>query len=220
MFGDGSLTFREWATKEPHPLAVVHDAVLEFLRGRKDAVLYGAQAVNAYVTEARMTEDVDIASPRAAELADELRTFLRERFHMTLRVRNVKGGAEYRIDQVRKPKDRHLVDVRPVAALPPTRRVRKVLVAAPPEVIAGKVIRMVERRKSPKAYQDQADLYRLLLAFPELKTEEGPAADRLRGAGANEEVMSAWKELVAQDIQPEDEDAKFEAFRQPPAKPF
>ena len=53
MFGDGPLTFREWATREPHPLAVIHDAVLEFLRGRKDAVLYGAQAVNAYVDRVR-----------------------------------------------------------------------------------------------------------------------------------------------------------------------
>src|SRR5215831_1469772 len=64
MFGDGSLTFREFAMREPLPLATIHDAVLDFLRGRDDAVLYGAQAVNAYVDEPRMTQDVDIASPR------------------------------------------------------------------------------------------------------------------------------------------------------------
>ena len=39
MFGDGSLTFREFAMREPLPLATIHDAVLEFLRGRTDAVL-------------------------------------------------------------------------------------------------------------------------------------------------------------------------------------
>ena len=55
MFGDGALTFREFATREPLPLATIHDAVLDFLRGRDDAVLYGAQAVNAYVDESRMT---------------------------------------------------------------------------------------------------------------------------------------------------------------------
>src|SRR5437667_12426786 len=97
MFGDGSLTFREFAMREPHPLAIIHDAVLEFLRGRKDAVLYGAQAVNAYVAESRMTQDVDIASPRAAELAEELRAFLRERFRIAARVREAKGGIGYRI---------------------------------------------------------------------------------------------------------------------------
>ena len=63
MFGDGSLTFREFMMCETLPLATIHAAVLEFLRGRDDAVLFGAQAVNAYVKEPRMTQDVDIASP-------------------------------------------------------------------------------------------------------------------------------------------------------------
>src|SRR5689334_22377554 len=110
MFGDGSLTFREFAMREPHPLAVIHDAVLEFLRGRDDAVLFGAQAVNAYVKEPRMTQDVDIASPRAEELAEELRAFLHERFHIALRIRSVRDGLGYWIYQVRKPENRHLVD--------------------------------------------------------------------------------------------------------------
>ena len=209
MFGDGSLTFQEFAMREPHPLAVIHDAVLEFLRGRKDAVLYGAHAVNAYVTEPRMTQDVDLASTRAAELAEELRVFLNQRFHIAVRVREVPEGIGYRIYQVRKPQNRHLIDVRPVAALPPAQRVRKVLVVTPPELIANKVASAVGRGHKAKGFQDKADLYRLLLTFPDLKKEEGPVAERLRAAGAGDEVMAAWKELVAQDIQPEDEDAEF-----------
>src|ERR1700730_17612110 len=109
MFGDGSLTFQEFAMGEPLPLATVHDADLEFLRGRDDAVLYGAQAVNAYVTEPRMTQDVDIASTRGAELAEELREYLNKRFHIAVRVRKVREGIGYRIYQVRKPENRHLV---------------------------------------------------------------------------------------------------------------
>src|SRR5947209_12163248 len=105
MFGDGSLTFREFVMREPLPLATIHDAVLEFLRDRDDAVLFGAQAVNAYVREARMTQDVDIASTRAAELAEELRIFLNIRFHIAVRVRTVRGGIGYLIYQVRKPED-------------------------------------------------------------------------------------------------------------------
>ena len=124
MFGDGSLTFREFIMREPHPLAVIQDAILEFLRGRDDAVLYGAQAVNAYVDEPRMTQDVDIASTRALELAEELRRFLNQKFHIAVRVREVREGLTYRIYQVRKPKNRHLVDVRPVEELPPAQRVR------------------------------------------------------------------------------------------------
>lgn len=209
MFGDGALTFREFAMREPHPLATIHDAVLEFLRGRDDAVLYGAQAVNAYVSESRMTQDVDIASTRAEELAEELRAFLHQRFRIAVRVRSVREGIGYRIYQVRKPENRHLVDVRPVTELPPAKRVKKVLVATPPEVIAGKLAAWVKRRHKPKAGTDWRDLAMLLLTFPELKTEEGPVLERLQAAGADEEVLAAWNELVAQDIQAEDEDDKF-----------
>ena len=92
MFGDGALSFREFAMREKLPLATIHDAVLEFLRGRDDAVLFGAQAVNAYVTESRMTEDVDILSMRAPELAEELRDHLNKRFHIAVRVRKVTPG--------------------------------------------------------------------------------------------------------------------------------
>jgi hypothetical protein len=51
MFGDGSLTFREFAIRETLPLATIRDAVLEFLRGRSDVVLFGAHSVNAYVDD-------------------------------------------------------------------------------------------------------------------------------------------------------------------------
>src|SRR6266702_23012 len=136
MFGDGSLTFREFAMREPVPLATIHDAVLEFLRGRTDAVLFGAQAVNAYVDESRMTQDVDILTTRGKDFADELRKFLSDRFHIAARVRNVREGLGYRIYQVHKPAIRHIVDVRPVDQFPPTQTVNKVLVVTPPELIA------------------------------------------------------------------------------------
>jgi hypothetical protein len=209
MFGDGSLTFREFIMREPLPLATIHDAVLEFLRGRDDAVLYGAQAVNAYVKESRMTQDVDIASNRAEELAEELRKFLNQRFHIAVRVRRVREGIGYRLYQMRKPEHRHLVDVRPVTELPPAKRVKKVLVVTPPELIANKVVSTVSRQKTAKGLMDMADLRRLLLTFPELKTDEGEVAERLGAASATEEAIAAWKDLVAQEILPEDEDAGF-----------
>jgi hypothetical protein len=210
MFGDGPLTFREAMMREPLPLATIHDAILfEFLADRDDAVLYGAQAVNAYVEEPRMTQDVDIASPRAEELAEELREFLNKRFHIAIRVREVREGLGYRIYQVQKPKNRHLVDLRPIESLPPCQRVEKVLVVTPPELICEKVISMVHRTKAAKGLIDRADLFRLLLAFPELKIEEGPVAERLRAAGASADVLAAWKELVAQEIREEDDADEF-----------
>jgi hypothetical protein len=210
MFGDGPLTFREAMMREPLPLATIHDAILfEFLPGRDDAVLFGAQAVNAYVEESRLTQDVDIASPRAEELAEELRDFLNKRFHIAVRVREVREGIGYRIYQVQKPKNRHLVDLRPIDELPPCQRIERVLVVTPPELIAGKVMAWRHRQGKPKAGSDWRDLALLLLTFPELKTEEGPVAERLWAAGASADVLAAWKELVAQEIREEDDADEF-----------
>lgn len=39
MFSAGALTFREFVMHEPLPLATIQHAVLEFLRGRDDAVV-------------------------------------------------------------------------------------------------------------------------------------------------------------------------------------
>jgi hypothetical protein len=210
MFGDGALAFQEFAMREPLPLATIQDAVLEFLRDRDDAVLFGAQAVNAYVKQMRMTEDVDIASTRGKELAQELCKFLNKRFHIAVRVRDIRDGLGYRIYQVQKPDNRHLVDVRPVAELPPANRIKQVLVVTPPELIAGKVAAWVRWRAKPKAGSDWRDLASLLLTFPEFKIADGQVLERLRAGGADEAVIAAWNQVVVMDIEPEDEDDKFE----------
>src|SRR5690242_21539942 len=102
MLNAGTLTFEEFAMREPLPLATIHNAVLEFLRGRDDAVLFGAQAVNAYVSEPRMTQDIDLVSSRAAELAQELCDHLGQQFRIAVRVRQVGKGQGYRLYQVQK----------------------------------------------------------------------------------------------------------------------
>jgi Nucleotidyl transferase AbiEii toxin, Type IV TA system len=206
MFGDGSLTFREFAMREPLPLATIHDAVLEFLRGRTDAVLFGAHAVNAYVDEPRMTQDVDILSPRAAELAEELRVYLSQRFQIAVRIRTVAAGLGHRLYQVRKPKNRHLVDVRSIDSFPPHQLVDDVQVILPPDLICQKVVSMVSRSGTAKRIIDLADLHRLMLAFPELKTLEGTVADRLRDAGASEVALEAWRKIAVEDIVAENDD--------------
>ena len=191
MFGDGPLTFREFAMRERVPLATIQGAVLEFLRGRGDAAVFGAQAVNAYVDEPRMTQDVDILSTRAAELAEELRTYLHKRFQMAVRVRSVAQGAGYRLYQVRKPKNRHLVDVRSVKEMPACNRLRKVLILAPAQLIGHKILSMIGRPKTPKGLMDAADLRRLLLTFPELKAEEGSVVQALRRRDATGAAFDA-----------------------------
>lgn len=42
MLNAGTLTFEEFANGEQVPLATIHEAVLDFLRGRDDAVVFGA----------------------------------------------------------------------------------------------------------------------------------------------------------------------------------
>ncbi|MBI3959726.1 MAG: nucleotidyl transferase AbiEii/AbiGii toxin family protein [Chloroflexi bacterium] len=191
---------------ETVPLSTIHQAVLEFLRDRDDAALFGAQAVNAYVDEPRMTQDVDLLSPRAEALASELQTYLHDRFHIAVRVRQVAGGRGFRVFQMQKSGNRHLVDIRDVDRLPQTQRIEQILVLTPEELIASKVITYCQRRGQPKSGTDWRDLALLLLAFPELKQEGGPVAECLQAAGADQTVMDAWKDLVAQEISGEDDD--------------
>jgi hypothetical protein len=207
MLNAGVFTFKEFATREPLPLAAIHEAVLEFLRGRDDVVVFGATAVNAYVDEPRMTQDIDLMSTRAVDLAEELRGYLSERFHIAVRVRTVRGDKGYRLFQMQKTGNRHLVDVRPVESLPPSQIIEGVRVVVPTELVAHKVISYRSRRGKPKAGTDWRDLAVLLLTFPELKTETGAVSEILRSLGANEEVMSEWRDLVGQEISlPEDDD--------------
>lgn len=119
MFSADTLTFREFSMGEALPLATIHHAVLEFLRDRDDAVLFGAQAVNAYVDAPRMTQDIDLLSCRAAELAQERCDHMGLRFHIAVCVRQVASVQGYRLHQIRKTGNRHLVDVRSVEILPP-----------------------------------------------------------------------------------------------------
>ena len=102
MFGADVLTFREFMMSEPLPLATLQKSVLKFLRGRDDVVVFGAQTVNAYVHEPRMTQDLDLLSTRADGLAQELCGHLRQRFHIAVRVRRVGAGRGLRVFQVRK----------------------------------------------------------------------------------------------------------------------
>ena len=198
--------------REPLPLATVHDAVLEFLRGRTDVVVFGATAVNAYVPEPRMTQDIDLMSPRAAELAEELREYLGERFKIAVRVRVIGGGKGYRVFQLRKEGNRHLVDLRPVTTLPASQSVEGVLVVSPAELIALKVASYHMRKGKAKAFLDRRDLAMLFFAFPDLKNETGFVESSLRSLGVSEEVMNSWRELVAEKIEESTDEDEFEPF--------
>jgi hypothetical protein len=209
MLSVDMVTFREFIVQEPLPLATVQTAVLEFLRDRDDVVVFGAQAVNAYVDEPRMTQDIDLLAVQAEEIAHELRAYLSDRFHIAVRVREVGDGRGYRLYQVQKGGNRHLVDLRPVETLPLAQRIGQVLVMAPAELVASKVISYCQRRGKPKAGTDWRDLALLLLAFPELKDEASLVTDCLVAARAAPHIFVVWREIVATEIESETDDDEF-----------
>ncbi|MGA9382614.1 MAG: nucleotidyl transferase AbiEii/AbiGii toxin family protein [Phormidium sp.] len=206
MLGADILSFQEFMTKEPLPLATIQAAVFEFLQNRDDVVVFGAQAVNAYVGEPRMTQDIDLMSVRAEELAEELREYLSQKFYIAVRVREVKEGQGYRIYQVQSSGNRHLVDLRKVRDLPNAQRIEQVLVIAPPDLVASKVISYYQRRGKPKSGTDWRDLAMLLLTFPELKQESSQVLNCLLVGEINEKILEFWQEVVQMEIEAEDDE--------------
>ena len=196
--------------REPLPLATIHEAVLEYLRGRDDVVVFGATAVNAYVDEPRMTQEIDLMSTHAPELAEELGAYLSDHFTIAVRVREVAKAKGYRLFQIQKSGNRHLVDVRNVETLPESQAVEGILVPLPAELIARKASSYHARRGQPKGFSDMRDLAVLFLTFPELKSESGPVLEALRSIGASEDVLHTWRELVAQEIRIPDDDSEFD----------
>jgi len=209
IFAERSLTFREFAMSESVPLSAIQEAVLQFLCDRDDAAIFGAQAVNAYVDEPRMSQDVDILALNATALAEAIRMLLNERFNIAVRLRAVANGRGYRIYQVRKPRNRHLVDVRLATELPPSQRLAGILVPLPAELISQKIISMVSRSRTAKGMTDVADVRRLLLTFPDLKSEQGAVLESLQRAEGNPATLAAWHSIVAEEIECEDDDAGY-----------
>lgn len=202
MLNADVLTFREFMMHEPLPLSKIHGAILEFLQGREDAVLFGAQAVNAYVSEPRMTQDVDILSVRAAEFSEELREHLSETFHIAVRTREIGEGKGFRVYQTRKEGNRHLVDVRPVKNFPETETIEEIRILSPLELIVSKVISYHSRKGKPKAGTDWRDLGFLLLKFPELKEK---VSLNLLEKNVGAEVLETWAGIERQDFEFEDD---------------
>lgn len=195
--------------REAVPLASIQDAILEFMTGRDDCVLFGAQAVNAYVDTIRATQAVDLAALKGASLAEALSVHLADRFGIAVRVRSIRAGLGYRLFQVRKEGNRHLADVRPVSALPAARRIQGVLVMVPDELIAGKLLASVARAGREKGYSDQRDLAILLRTFPALKRTDGAVSERLRALGAGEAALAAWADWVSRPVLAEPDEAEF-----------
>ncbi len=196
--------------QEELPLARVQRAVIDFLRDRNDVALFGAQAVNAYVDQPRMSEDVDVLAVDAAGFAEALKTHLHKAFDIAVRVRDVRGGFGHRVYQLRRGKpNRHLVDVVATVKLPPTQQVEGVAVVAPLEAVIGKVRSSWARRNKPKGFTDRRDLAMLLQAFPELLTSDGAVAKRLAPLEDADALLAHWQSIVQHPLDRDDEESEF-----------
>jgi hypothetical protein len=206
LLADAPLTLREFMTDEPVPLATIFREVMSLLATRDDAVVFGAHAVNAYCEPERMTADIDVLSTDAARLADDVRALISDRFRIAVRVREIVPG-EFRVDQPRKPKNRHLVDVRQVPQVPPFREIGRIRVVEPAELAAMKAIAIAARKGQEKGLSDRLDLHRLLRAFPDLRAETGPVPARLVALGADVAAIAAWREVVQAPLEVDDDDS-------------
>ncbi|MCX7046502.1 MAG: hypothetical protein NTX50_13585 [Candidatus Sumerlaeota bacterium] len=177
--------------REPLPLADLQSAVLEFMQGRDDVVVFGAQAVNAYASEPRMAQHIAVLAIHAEAFAQELCDYLHERFHIAMRTRSVAQGRGIRLYQMRKSGNRHLVDVRSVEELPSSKRIGGVLVMAPADLIAAKAIACHSQQGQPQIRNRLARRGDAVAGFPEsqagARSRLQPDAGRRRsprGAGA------------------------------------
>lgn len=182
-------------------LAQIQRSLLTFLQNRTDLVLFGAYAVNAYLEphEVRMTADIDLQATNGERLVAEMGEHLHQEFYMATRSRRLKNHPAWRVYQVLKSGNRHLVDVREVAVLPTFERINQIQVLSPIALMESKVISAFARQNQPKGFSDLRDLYSLMLRFPEL-------VEQVTVDPANQALQGFWRSIQSRQIQTADED--------------
>ena len=188
------------------PIFRIQEAILEFCRDQPDIAIFGAQAVNLYVSDPRMTQDVDLLCASPESVARALARRLGDLFHIAVRVRDLRPGKAYRVFQIRSEGNRHLADVR-LAEFPLTDLVERdgVRYVSLPVLTALKVSAIVRRRMAPKGATDLADLRRILLAHPELREADGAVANAIRALGGGELERQQWLALLAEPLVSDEE---------------
>lgn len=211
------LALNEYLMKEPLPLAQVQEAIIDFCRGRADVCVFGAQALNRHTGVPRMTQDVDIMAEHAETFADELASYLGQRFphEMAARVRAVKRGEAtlgYRVYQARSAErggNRYLTDVRTLdVPREHLTRADGVCYTDAPLTMAMKAAAASARSNQAKRLQDSADLARLMIAHPDVTAEE--LAPIWAELGASEGARELFEEIRDRgDLEPETDEDSF-----------
>lgn len=184
------LTLHELSPTMEVSLSDIQRSLLSFLQERSDVVIFGAYAVNAYLkpSDVRMTADVDIQTLQGQLLVTQMSEHLHNEFYIATRSREVKPGEAWRIYQVLKSGNRHLVDIRQVDHLPEFEVINHIQVLSPLELINAKIVSAYARQHQPKGFSDLRDLYSLLLTFPEL-------VDQVKLPTGDKKIQDFWQEI-------------------------
>lgn len=200
---DAPITAQEYLMHERVSLGQIFQMVFDLLRNRPNTVVYGSQALNAYVKPPRMTEDIDIFTDDARVLAEEICRAIHGTFHVAVRIRRAKNGVGLRIytrvrasksNQTSKDNRRHLIDVRPTEDPPPSRIIGGVAFVEPGVLAAMKVLSANDRGRRPEGLQDIVDLKRLLARFPALRAGD-VVVQHLHAFGASAVALELWARL-------------------------
>jgi len=210
------LSLAEYIMNEPLPLAVVHEAILDFCRNRTDLCVFGAHALNEHTKAPRMTQDVDIMAEDPAHAAKELAGFLAQRFQnqVAARVRAVKRGTTtlgYRIYQQRSEErggNRHLADIR-VLDIP-----REHVIASGGLqytdallTMAMKATAAATRSNQTKRLQDSADLARLIVAIPNVTADDLEPVWKQLNAPAD--ARAIFEDMIQKGLRQETDEDSF-----------
>ncbi len=209
------LALAEYIMREPLPLATIQEAILAHCRGRPDLCVFGAQALSIHTGVPRMTQDVDIMAEDPAAVANQLATYLSERFphHMAARVRVIQRGDRvlgYRVYQQRSDDrggNRHLADLRvldvPREALQTSDGIQY---TGPELTLAMKTHAATVRTNRIKRGQDRVDTLRLMRAMPDISAAD--LESLWVAVGAPPDVRRVFEELSeeARDSAETDED--------------
>ena len=189
------LTLHDLGSTMEVSLSEIQRSLLTFLQKRSDVVIFGAYAVNAYLQpdEVRMTADVDMQTLQGQLLVTRIIEHLHREFHIATRSREVKPGQAWRIYQVLRSGNRHLVDIRQVEHLPDFEVINQIQVLSPLELMVTKIISAYARQHQPKGFSDLRDLYSLMLTFPELVSQVKLPVE-------NETIQDFWNNIKLRQI--------------------
>jgi len=165
---DAPLTFREFMSHEEVPLASIFREALELLATRQDAVLFGAQAVNAY---ADPVVSIDLDLVMAVDQRGRAEGLLRQAFtveHFPPSLNGSLPGSRLRVQVQTDPRYAPFVEraeLRDVMDL-------RLPVARIEDVLQGKIWAVMDpERRASKRQKDLADIARLLEARPALREQ-------------------------------------------------